>query len=59
MDEEKFDKAYAATFTTDEILKRLENLYTALNDEGWYTKANTAYLAIEEIKRLQRESEKK
>ena len=38
-----------------DILERLENLYHFLNEEGWYTKANTAYLAIEEIKKLREE----
>lgn len=38
--------------TTAEILARLEVLYNKLESEGWYVKANTVWLAIEEIKRL-------
>ncbi len=42
----------APSFSTAEILARLEVLYSALYAEGWYVKANTVWLAIEEIKRL-------
>ena len=35
-----------------DTLFRLENLWRYLEDEGLYTKANTVFLAIEEIKRL-------
>ncbi|WP_181168651.1 MULTISPECIES: hypothetical protein [unclassified Mesorhizobium] len=38
--------------TTDEVLARLEILWRKLEDEGWYVKANTVGLAIDEIKRL-------
>lgn len=40
------------TFTTDEVLTRLETLWRKLDDEGWHVRANTVSLAIEEIKRL-------
>ena len=38
--------------TTTEILDRLEILWRKLEDEGLYVRANTVWLAIEEIKRL-------
>lgn len=40
------------TFTTAEILARLEVLYNLLEAEGLYVKANTVWLAMEEIRRL-------
>lgn len=39
-------------FTTDEIIVRLGVLYRKLDDEGMHVRANTVWLAIEEIKRL-------
>lgn len=41
----------APSFTTDEVLARLEILWRKLEDEGMYVRANTVALAIEEIKR--------
>lgn len=38
--------------TTEEVLARLEVLWRKLEDEGLYVRANTVWLAIEEIKRL-------
>ncbi len=38
--------------TTEEILARLINLHAKLEQEGAYVRANTVWLAIEEIKRL-------
>ncbi|AZO29363.1 hypothetical protein [Mesorhizobium sp. M1B.F.Ca.ET.045.04.1.1] len=38
--------------STDEVLKRLEILHKKLEDEGMYVRANTALLAIKEIKLL-------
>lgn len=38
-----------------EVLSRLEILWRKLEDEGLYVRANTVALAIEEIKRLQKE----
>lgn len=38
--------------TTAEVLARLEVLYHYLESEGLYVRANTVWLAIEEIKRL-------
>ena len=35
-----------------EVLERLEILWRKLEDEGLYVRANTVFLAIEEIKRL-------
>jgi hypothetical protein len=37
---------------SQDVLDRLEILWRKLEDEGMYVQANTAYLAIEEIKRL-------
>lgn len=36
-----------------DIKQRLDNLQAFLNEEGWYTKANTAYLAKEKIIELE------
>lgn len=38
--------------STGDILDRLEILWRKLEDEGMYVRANTAHLAIEEIKAL-------
>lgn len=35
-----------------DVLARLEILWRKLEDEGLYVRANTVFLAIEEIKRL-------
>lgn len=40
----------APSFTTAQILERLERLWLKLEDEGRYTDANTIALAIEAIK---------
>lgn len=42
----------ATSFTTGEVLARLEILWRKLEDEGRYVSANTVSLAIDEIKRL-------
>lgn len=46
----------APTFSTDEILARLEVLWRNLEGEGLYVRANTVALAIDEIKRLREAS---
>lgn len=43
--------------TDMDIKQRLDNLWAFLNEEGWYTKANTAYLAKEEIENLEKRSQ--
>lgn len=43
----------------DDVLRRLEILWQKLEDEGLYVGANTVALAIEEIKRLRSEAERK
>jgi hypothetical protein len=40
------------TFTTDEIIDRLEVLWRKLEDEGRYVSANTVQLALERIEEL-------
>jgi hypothetical protein len=40
------------TPSTDEVLKRLEILHRKLDAEGMYVRANTVWLAIEEITRM-------
>lgn len=42
------------SFSTDQIIARLEVLLRKLEDEGMYVGANTVALAIAEIKRLRR-----
>lgn len=42
----------AESFTTEQIIERLEILRLKLEDEGRYVSANTISLAIDEIKRL-------
>lgn len=44
----------SAPFPTDEVVARLEVLLKKLDDEGWHVRANTVWLAIEEIKRLRK-----
>ena len=39
----------------EDVLDRLEILWHKLEDEGWYVKANTVGLAIDEIKKLRAE----
>lgn len=40
------------------LLQRLDNLYAMLEDEGWYTKANTVWLAKQRIlEAIEREKE--
>lgn len=40
------------TYSTEQVLERLEILWRKLDDEGSYVSANTVALAIDEIKRL-------
>jgi len=42
----------ATSFTTEQIIQRLEVLRRKLEDEGMYVRANTVGLAIDEIKRI-------
>lgn len=48
----------APSFSTEEILARLEVLWHKLEDEGLYVRANTISLAIDEIKRLSHDKQK-
>lgn len=48
----------APSFSTAQIVERLEILWRKLEDEGMYVRANTVGLAIEEIKRLDEASRK-
>lgn len=36
----------------ERLINRLESLYSFLDSEGWYQKAYTAALALEEIKKI-------
>lgn len=45
-------------WTTDEIIVRLGILYRVLDEEGSYVRANTVWLAIEEIKRMSENNSK-
>jgi hypothetical protein len=38
---------------SDDLVKRLDNLWSMLEDEGFYTKANTAILAKDRIEELE------
>jgi hypothetical protein len=38
---------------SDDLVKRLDNLWSMLEDEGFYTKANTAILAANRIEELE------
>jgi len=38
---------------TDDLMLRLQNCYNLLEDEGYYTKANTVHLAMDRIKALE------
>jgi hypothetical protein len=38
---------------SDYLVKRLDNLWSMLEDEGFYTKANTAILAKDRIEELE------
>jgi hypothetical protein len=38
---------------SDDLVKRLDNLWSMLEDEGFYTKANTAILAADRIEELE------
>jgi hypothetical protein len=38
---------------SDDLVKRLDNLWSMLEDEGFYTKANTAILASNRIEELE------
>ena len=38
---------------SDDLVKRLDNLWSMLQDEGFYTKANTAILAKYRIEELE------
>lgn len=40
------------TFTTDEIIERLEVLWRKLNDEGRYISANTVAIALERLEEI-------
>lgn len=42
----------APSFTTEQIIERLEILWRKLEDEGHYVSANTVSLAVDEIKQL-------
>ena len=37
----------------DDLVKRLDNLWSKLEDEGFYTKANTSILAANRIEELE------
>ena len=39
---------------SDDLVKRLDNLWSMLEDEGFYTKANTSILAANRIEELER-----
>ena len=38
---------------SDDLVKRLDNLWSMLEDEGFYTKANTTILAANRIEELE------
>jgi BMFP domain-containing protein YqiC len=38
---------------SDDLVKRLDNLWSMLEDEGFYTKANTSILAANRIEELE------
>ncbi len=40
---------------TDDLVKRLDNLWAMLEEEGYYVKANTVTLAKDRIEQLERE----